>query len=174
VSLRDLERNSIRDFVASCDFHGTVLDYGCGKQPYADIVEDWGALYVGYDRADFPGAVADQNQGEMFPLTKQYDAILCTQVLQYVKHPLSLLSQFRQALRSHKGRLVLTYPTNWPEVETADIHRFTKSGMEALLLDAGFVVERHVERAAIHDPWGEKFALGYGVEAKGRERNSYS
>jgi len=186
VNLRDYERESIRAFVQSAAddgyLSGRVLDYGCGRQPYRDIVEAVGGEYHGYDRQHFAGAlfeVGDVGQWEPWMEDFDYDAILCTQVVQYI--PLPVLTErlyewghARDTIRvgSH---LVLTYPTNWPEVEPEDLHRFTKAGMERLLTEAGFTIIRHERRGYLSDArfpsgrekritaLGDEFAIGYGV-----------
>ncbi len=176
--LTQRENESIRKFVHQAAdegyLRGRVLDYGCGTGPYRRIVEEHGGVYEGYDRADFP-----ENQsgdvGWFFPFEKGWDAILCNQVVQYV--PLypdldgleHLLISFQQALSNKHGHLVLTYPTNWPEVQEADLHRFTKAGMERLLTEAGFTIVMHERRAtsAVMIDANYVFALGYGVVAGG-------
>ena len=66
---------------------------------------------------------------------------------------------------------MLTYPTNWPEVEPEDLQRFTKAGMERLLTEAGFEIVRH-ERSAEVAPLvaghlhRKTFCAGYGVIAR--------
>jgi len=186
MNLRDYERESIRAFVhrAADDGYlsGRVLDYGCGKQPYRDIVEAAGGEDVGYDHESFPAHVGDFTVGTNPWHSESFDTILCTQVLQYVRFyrderytpPLTiqtLLGDFRY----HAKALVLTYPTNWPEVEPEDLHRFTKAGMERLLTEAGFTIIRHERRGTLYDPrfpsgrekritaLGDEFAIGYGV-----------
>ena len=204
MNLREAERNSIVQFVgqAAMDGYlsGRVLDYGCGKQPYREIVEAAGGEYHGFDRVKFPASVAEWTMGSaMCSLTTSGDAILCTQVVQYL--PLAGAVQFddrpsptrteplEDTLRSfwlqtkgQNGHLVMTYPTNWPEVEPEDLHRFTKAGMERLLTEAGFEIVRHERRAAVLCGLAEtppniegttigrleadRFALGYGVVAR--------
>ncbi len=168
-TVREVERESIRSFVFSCrgQLDRRVLDYGCGQQPYREIVEAAGGTYVPYDRERFPANVSGENVGEDAPLAASrgfYDAILCNQVVQYVPDVYGLLRAFRTALH-RGGHLVLTYPTNWAEVELADLHRFTRNGMDSLLARAGFAVERHEERAGI-DLGGFHLALGYGAVAR--------
>ena len=184
MTLREVEAESIRRFVESCAEHftGRVLDYGCGQQPYRDIVEQAGGDYYGFDRLAFGGNVsgADIGSYDHFGHHRFADAILCTQVLQYVppediisrdeRGAFGLLDTFAGKLGSYSARprggaLVLTYPTHWPEVEEADLHRFTKAGMTRLLVDAGFVIDRH-ERRAEFVAMGETFAVGYGVVAR--------
>lgn len=153
--LRQIERQSIRDFVQSYDFRGRVLDYGCGDAPYRDLVERT-AEWHGWNRARYPGTNAKVNIGEENVLVvTHWNVILCTQVLQYVPFPDQLLRYFRKAAST----LVLTYPTNWPEVEREDLHRWTQTGMEFALTEADWKVLHHVRRAEIEPG----LALGYGV-----------
>ena len=158
-TIRGLERNSIREFVTGHKdlLTGRVLDFGAGKegtclkpQPYRTLIDGE------YDAWDL---------GDMWPIG-DYDAILCTQVLQYVPDPPLLLHWFHGWLKEG-GYLVMTYPTSWDEVEDTDLWRFTKVGMEKLLLDQKFEVLHHERRAEI-ELGGFKFPLGYGVVARRR------
>lgn len=173
MSLRESERDSIRAFVQwaahSGYFAGRVLDFGCGRQPYREIVEQAGGEYIPFDRQSFPGNVSGEDVGDTWHLG-EYDAILCTQVVQYIPlYPYydglqSVLGGMYESL-SERGHLVMTYPTHWPEVEVEDRHRFTKSGMEELLAFVGFEVILHVQRHAMAVE-GEALAYGYGVVAR--------
>ncbi len=176
MNLRDIERDSIRSFVqkAADDGYitGVVLDYGCGKQPYRDIVESikpfGGPIYQPFDQARFPANVSGEDIGEGDPLGVQgWATILCTQVVQYVPNVPELLRRFNLALQPH-GYLVMTYPTNWPEVESEDLYRFTKAGMAKLLKATGFDVIVHERRAqiAVMIDKDAVMALGYGVVAR--------
>ncbi len=138
-----------------------MLDYGCGNQPYRNLVQSYGGEYVPYDRAHFPANQFGDIGVEPWPGTDVFDTILCTQVLQYAPHPEDLIRAF--ALRG--SYLVATYPTNWPEVEETDLHRFTKAGMEHMLTNNGFSVITHWRRELLHS-YEYDWALGYGVVAK--------
>lgn len=165
-SIRDLERASIRGFLErnKHEFYGNVLDFGAGRQQYRDIVEQQRATYVPFDRIDHPASIAEEDTGSAMWMAQDWDGILCTQVVQYVPDVPTLFSQFRFALAAG-GRLVLTYPTCWDEVEAADLHRFTFSGIERLLKEAEFEIISHERRAEI-DLRGFKFPLGGGVVAR--------
>jgi SAM-dependent methyltransferase len=158
ASIRALEETSIRAFVKKHREYltGRVLDFGAGKegtcrtpQPYKDLVR---GQYVPYEPGDFElGAV-------------QYDAILCTQVMQYVPSPTQTIHLFQKILKSG-GHLVLTGPTNWSEVEESDLFRFTRSGIRYLLETARFDILALESRASI-DLNGFTLSLGWGVVAK--------
>ena len=185
--LRTIERESIRAFVQSAAddgyLDGRVLDYGCGKQPYRDIVEAADGEYVGFDREFFPGNVSAEDIGSLDKESPEegtgFNAILCTQVVQYIpmaEFPAGEFLSFLKWLIVDHGYLVMTYPTNWPEVEPEDLHRFTKAGMERLLTEAGFEIVRHEQRGRhifFAVPGGHylnhgrgEIALGYGVIAR--------
>jgi hypothetical protein len=137
-----------------------VLDYGCGKMPYERLVYEHGGEYHGFDRALYPANQVG-NVGDPSEASGSFDTILCTQVLQYAPHPSDLLQRFH----ARTSILVLTYPTNWPEVQEVDFHRFTKAGMARLLTYSGFSILRHDRRATINST-GYEWALGYGCVAR--------
>ena len=164
LTVREVERASIHDFIKSCREHlaGRVLDYGCGTGPYRRIIEEHGGRWIGYDDPKHPGSVVDRYVGD-WPETEPIDAILCTQVIQYVPDPRWLLSHFGK----FGATLVMTYPTHWPELRD-DLWRFTMLGMERLLTEAGFKIILHRSRAECILGFAvdsERVSLGYGVVA---------
>ncbi len=166
--LTRLERESIREFIMQAAragyFDRRVLDYGCGFQPYRKIVEHRGGNYTAYDRGFLPS----NQSGDVGPddpdWPREWDTVLCTQVIQFVTDPELFLRQTHDYL-VEGGHLVMTYPTNWPEVEETDLWRFPKSGMEMLLERAGYTVVMHERRESIFD-LGYEWAFGYGVVAR--------
>jgi hypothetical protein len=109
------------------------------------------------------GSLVTEDIGDL--LINGYDAILCTQVMQYMPFPADELHKMRNLLLGSRGWLVLTYPTHWPEVEHDDLWRFTRAGMTRLLVAAGFLIERHERRHVFYRD-GDEFAVGYGVLAR--------
>jgi SAM-dependent methyltransferase len=162
--IRVKQRFLISEFIASVYVSGKyVLDFGCGNEPHRDLVESAGGIWVGWNREMFPGANAP-DVGPDDALDHEWDVIVCAQMLQYVPSPPKLLAAFKKAL-APGGCLVLTYATNWPEVEAEDLWRFTRSGMEFLLKDAGLSSVKHKRLGSV--PFGdrEEQAHGYGVVA---------
>jgi hypothetical protein len=160
AEIRSMQRAAIELFLAAQDFTGSVLDYGCGTQPYRAIVEANGGDYHGYNRGIYPGG-SKQDIGPDHPLDTNWDVILSTQMLQYVPDVWGLLERFRDAA----SRLVLTVATNWPEVEPEDLYRFTQTGITAVLEDVGWEIREHRQLGSV--PFGdrEQMALGYGIVA---------
>jgi SAM-dependent methyltransferase len=169
ATIRDIEKQSVRDFVTAHDslLTGRVLDYGCGTQPYRKIVEHAGGTYIGFDRQSFPGNVSGGDVGELAdlrPASEGFDAILCTQMIQFVRDPDELLMLFANWLKNG-GHLILTGPTNWPEVEPEDLHRHTLAGIRQLLRETGFDIVIAEQRGGLPIP-GFGLSIGYGVVAR--------
>ena len=167
VNIRSLERDSIVGFLMAHRelFRGHVCDWGCGLSPYRSIVEQAGARYTGYDDPELPGSVAPTVIRPAFP--PPWNAIVCTQVIQYVPNPQAFIRLRRDDILPG-GALLMTGPTNWPIVEKEDRWRLTPEGIGALLEDARFAVVVAGRRAEVEFA-GERWPLGWwavGVKAK--------
>lgn len=145
MRLRERESTSISEFLKQHKdkLSGRVLDFGCGQQPYRRIVERAGGTYTGYDGKSFPGSVVTEDVGPSWSqiTTRKYDAVMMTQVWQYMEpHVLgSLLCDLAGGVALRPGGwLLATGPTNWPVVEPDDLWRFTTSGVSQLLTRAQF------------------------------------
>ena len=168
VEIIQLERDSIRSFVESCAEYltGRVLDFGAGKQPYREIVERAGGEYVPHDLTGYPASISDADYPLLNGDQGSFDALLNTQMTQYLRYDPILLFQgtFGRYLKPG-GWLVMTGGTCWREIQTEDELRLTVSGVHRRLVDAGFDVVRCESRASIDFPGGFSFSLGYGVLA---------
>jgi SAM-dependent methyltransferase len=123
---------------------GTLLDVGCGAQPYRTLVPPE-VKYIGIDTADakdrFGYEIPDTVYfaGERWPVQDATaDTVLCTETLEHVLEPLGFLAEARRSLRPG-GRLILTVPfaARWHYVPF-DYWRFTPSGLKHLLSKSGF------------------------------------
>ena len=171
--IRELERHSIERFLLTQTqkLKGQVLDIGCGKQPYRHIIESSGGTYHGYDRPNLPGSVVDEDIGEWWDAHDEVDTVMMTQVWQYIPldsltHMLFMLGSGDWSLK-RGGWFLVTGPTNWPVVETVDLHRFTTSGVRKLLVEARFEVLTVDYRATL-DFYGEQWPLGWQAIARAR------
>lgn len=175
TSIREIERRSIEHFLISNSgkLRGQVLDIGCGKQPYRGIVEAAGGSYIGFDRTSFAGSVVTQDVGEWWDaVDEQVDAVMMTQVWQYVLPPvlLNMLSKLASGEYTLKpgGWLIATGPTNWPIVEWEDLHRLTPAGVKSVLERASFREVAAEVRASVEFE-GERWPLGWQAMARARE-----
>lgn len=158
-TVRHLERDSIQQFMTEHQhlLIDQVLDYGCGKCPYQHLVK---GTYHPFDIAAPSRPVQHL----------RYSAIMFNQVAQYIPPGklLELFYRFEHWL-GVGGHLVMTYATNWAEVEASDLVRYTKAGMEHMMLTGAPCLQiiEHVKRAEI-DLNGFKLPLGYGLVARKR------
>lgn len=121
-----------------------VLDAGAGRCQYAPYFQSHR-----YETADF--CQVDKGYGRIdhvcdlaaIPVEdRRYDLVLCSQVLEHVPHPAAVLRELCRVLRP-EGRLWLTAPLFYEEHEAPhDYYRYTRYGLQRLLEDAGFEVER--------------------------------
>jgi SAM-dependent methyltransferase len=144
--LFDLQARSIWDDLDGelKKVRGTLLDVGCGAQPYRTLVPA-DVRYIGIDTADakdrFGYDMPDTEHftGDRWPIDDfAADAVLCTETLEHVLDPENFLAEAKRALRPG-GRLILTVPfaARWHYVPF-DYWRFTPSGLKHLLSESGF------------------------------------
>lgn len=171
MNIRELERASIKAFLrreAERFAAGSrVLDFGCGRAPYRELIEELGGMWAGYDLSSHRGSVVDDDVGspELLELFEGFDVIVCTQVVQYLVDPEDELARLRPLL-AYGGALLATGPTNWPVIEDDDLWRWTAKGAALMLTSAGFSMAETGFRAAF-DYGGEAFPLGWWAVAEG-------
>lgn len=161
---RQADIASIRRFMEANQvlLTGEVLDFGAGKPGTCREPEPYRYLVAGEYTAFEKGDELPIMDGDSI---KQFDVIMCNQVLEYVSSPSTIVAIFRMHLK-HRGTLLITYKTNWEECEDADHWRITKAGMEAILTKHGFEVIEHQRRAEIVLDGRFTIATGYGVIAR--------
>jgi SAM-dependent methyltransferase len=150
--IRQIERMSILRFMEDNVryLEGRVLDYGSGTQPYKHLVK---GEYFPYEKGDpLPESILP------------FDAVMCNQVIQFIPDPAAFIRSLATMIHVG-GYLILTFPTNWDEVEANDLWRFTLNGMRKLVIDAGFYIHTCQRRAQVRI-CNFRFPLGYGIVAQ--------
>lgn len=148
--LLDLQAGSIwRDLQTVLpQVSGTIVDVGCGAQPYRSLVPIT-AKYIGIDsiasKDHFGYDVPDTRyfSGDYWPVPDaSADFVLCTETLEHVPDPRQFLREAFRCL-APGGTILLTVPfaARWHFIPH-DYWRFTPSGLDRLLGEAGFVNTR--------------------------------
>lgn len=131
---------------AAKDFNGWVLDIGCGKMPYRDLIITQNKVkkYVGldlvnaiqYDSSIKPDFTWD---GIKMPFdSESFETAMATEVLEHCFNPLILLNETFRVLKPG-GKFFLTVPFLWPLHEIPnDAYRYTPWSLERLLKESGF------------------------------------
>jgi SAM-dependent methyltransferase len=132
---RLLERTARRHLT---EFHGRVLDVGCGSGPYRHLLPS-DVTYVAVDRTPGP-AVRLRASAEALPFEEaSFDAAISTEVLEFTARPWDALAELARVVRPG-GQLYVTTPFDWHVMNGPDYFRFTPGGLRRLLADAGFAV----------------------------------
>jgi SAM-dependent methyltransferase len=131
-----------RDLTAAVDsaFPGRtdlrVLDIGCGEKPYLPLVAHRAASYRGLDSE--PGPYVDDVGGaESLPYEDgSFDLVLCTQVLEHVFEPDTVVREIHRVLAPSGLALVSTHGVHVfhpdPPEEEQDFWRWTHAGLRLL------------------------------------------
>jgi SAM-dependent methyltransferase len=124
---------------------GSVLEVGCGDQPYRRMLPDRCA----YTGLDWEGSAAEFSvqriadvvyyRGDVFPFDDElFDAVFHTEVIEHVADYRLFLQECHRVLKPG-GELMFTVPFQARfHFIPVDFWRFTKSGLELILADARF------------------------------------
>ncbi|MGD0207888.1 MAG: class I SAM-dependent methyltransferase [Verrucomicrobiota bacterium] len=120
---------------------GELIDVGCGQQPYRNYYSH-AARVVACDFDDQRGQVDFACPAHTIPVAAEsFDAVFCTEVLEYVPDPLAVWREFYRILRPG-GRVLLATPSYWPAHELPyDFYRYPEHGLRYLASTAGFNIE---------------------------------
>ena len=139
------ERQSILDFAlrvaTELEPGSRLIDVGAGNSPYRELFEHLRYESTDWQHSPHAGARAVDHIGPAHDLPvpdDEYDAVLCTQVLEHVPNPGEVVRELHRVLRPG-GRLYMTMPLAWELHELPfDFYRYTPHGLATLLSGAGF------------------------------------
>ncbi len=123
---------------------GSLLDVGCGQKPYKTFFKV--NKYTGLDTNNSGHSHDDEEidviyDGKIFPFpNKEFDSVLCNQVLEHVFEPTLLLSEINRVLKVG-SKCLFTVPFAWDEHEQPyDYARYSSFGLKYLFEKNGFKV----------------------------------
>lgn len=115
-----------------------VLDVGGRIQPYRPLLEGRLRRYVALDLRLTP-LVTIVARGEQMPLlSEQFDLVICTQVLEYVREPVAVIAEMWRVLKPG-GCLALSVPSVWPRDADEECWRFLPESLRQLLREFSHV-----------------------------------
>ena len=124
---------------------GSLLEVGCGDQPYRHLLP----ATCAYTGLDWEGATSEFStlrnrdvvyyKGDVFPFAdRSFDSVFHTEVIEHVPDYRRLLRECHRVVQPG-GEIMLTVPFQARfHFIPYDYWRFTKSGLELILTDAGF------------------------------------
>lgn len=110
--------------------YAVILDIGGSMQPYRELFK-CELRYIAIDLRFTPlvNAIAD---ADWLPFVDHtFDAVICTQTLQYVRDPRQVLSEIYRVLKP-SGVLLLSIPAIYPIDSEKDRWRFLPAGIKEL------------------------------------------
>ncbi|OGY51286.1 MAG: hypothetical protein A3J59_02340 [Candidatus Buchananbacteria bacterium RIFCSPHIGHO2_02_FULL_56_16] len=135
---------AVNRFASQCSAGGTILDVGCGSQPYRHLFAS--QRYIGIDIEGGGHSQSQKNveaffDGQHIPYgDASFDAVIITEVLEHADDPVALIREINRVLKAD-GKLLVTMPFVWDEHEQPyDFRRFTRFEHQRLLERNGFRV----------------------------------
>lgn len=165
--VRTFARIGIMQFLESWQdrIHGKVLDVGVGTWPYSRQLFQDRCDYLATDCFEHPNidVVSDiHHLAEVFQ-PKSFDYVICTDVLEHIRHPWEAVQELHAVLKPG-GMLLLTTPFNFhlhTDEHVLDYWRISADGLRILLHEiAGFA---ETEITPIGHP---EFPFAYTVVAR--------
>lgn len=118
---------------------GKLIDVGCGQKPFQHLFKNVDSYY-GVDIADNSKADLICDVLELEIEDDSADTVLCTQVLEHVSEPNTLICEMSRICK--KGAIVLLTAPHISRIhgEPYDFFRFTKFGLKHLFEKNGFEI----------------------------------
>ena len=143
--MKELHRNMLN---LTPRLSGRLLDIGCGKKPYKDMLnvdEHIGIEIDDEGRKNHTHADVLYD-GEVMPFKdKSFDSALSSEVLEHVFNPDTLLKEVNRVMKMN-GVFLVTTPFFWEEHgQPYDYARYTSFGLKYILEKNGFEVVEQIK-----------------------------
>lgn len=151
-----LLRKSVQELAPLLE--GPILDVGCGSRPYDEYFDKIKKLNCDLDWRR--GALDVICKATPLPLAQNsFLSILCTEVLEHVPDPHTVMKDFFRILQP-RGRLLISAPAWWPPHELPfDFYRYPERGFRFLVESNGFRILRFLPRGGLYALLGQLVVL---------------
>lgn len=110
----------------------SILDFGAGKSPYKNLFKD-SFNYISYDKCndtDTKNDIIFDSDDRINLDDSSVDVILAIQVLEHLKEPSLMFSEFKRVLKPNGYLLITTHQNFEIHCEPEDYFRFTFFGLK--------------------------------------------
>lgn len=120
-----------------------MLDFGCGSQPYKNLILENNFKYIGADLHFIENIDIVINEDGILNLADEsVDVVLSSQVLEHIYDYNKYLKECNRVLKPN-GYLILSTHGHWQfHPDPNDYWRWTSQGLKKVVLDNGFKVEK--------------------------------
>jgi SAM-dependent methyltransferase len=145
-----IRRDLFRNIRKQCNFlTGDLLDFGCGRKPYEDLFTVKSYTGVDLEKTGHDHHLSRVDvyyDGKNLPFgDNHFDSLFCSEVLEHVFEPDSILREICRVLKKGAPALITT-PFCWNEHEVPfDYARYSSFGMKHLLEKNGFRIKTIVK-----------------------------
>jgi SAM-dependent methyltransferase len=147
--------------LAQKESKGVLLDIGCGRMPYRNVLLPKVKKYIGLDHPETaklyngevkPDIYADATK---IPLKdKSIDTVLMLMVLEHLDNPQKALKEIKRILKPG-GRFIFSTVQMYPIHDAPfDYFRYTRFGLKNLLESCGFTVVQSISQGSFWEFWG--------------------
>jgi SAM-dependent methyltransferase len=133
-------------FVALCGKYvkGRLIDIGCGKKPYRDILKPLVTEHIGVDHVDtFHDKANIDLFGTAYEIPSgdtQFDSAISTAVLEHLEEPEKAILECYRVLKPG-AHAIYSVPFIWHlHEEPRDFFRYSKYGLKYLFEKSGFAI----------------------------------
>ena len=123
--------------------NGTMLDFGCGRKPYASLFNVKNHIGIDIENPEYKNDnIIDKIfDGKTIPYENNYfDSVFCSEVLTHIFDAEDMVPELTRVLKP-EGHMLITVPFAWKENQIPnDSARYTSFGIKHLLEKNGFEI----------------------------------